>query len=50
MLAKQDKLNKIRQGFSVFQTCIQPVGALNQTDINVTAEDFVGDVRSNLLE
>ena len=41
MLAKEQLINDIRSALAIFQHFVRPGGALNLTDTNVQAEDFV---------
>jgi hypothetical protein len=44
MLAMKELRDDIRLAFASLQAYIRPGGSLNLTDINIHAEDFVGDV------
>ncbi|MBU1364904.1 MAG: SMEK domain-containing protein [Gammaproteobacteria bacterium] len=50
MLLRQTSIDEIRLGLAVLQGYIRPGGPLNLTDINIHAEDFVGEVLNLLYD
>lgn len=50
MLLRQNLINDVRLGLAVLQGYIRPGGPLNLTDINIHAEDFVGEVLNLLYD